>query len=84
MNRELVKMQFNIFKRYPIIRLFGARRKNMPIEYMYYYSSNYDNNQNQIIRVNKGGTCRLVAVCNGVYFFRWCNLPFAILFGDII
>jgi len=84
MNRFLTNMRFNTSVDTPIIKLFGARRKYMPMEYIYYHFSNYAENQNQITRVNQGGTCRLVAVYHEGSYFDTFNLPFAILVSSVI
>ena len=64
-----------------LIRLFGAGRRNMPIERI-----NYCHNKKYCIfiaRINKGGTCRVISMYYNKYFDRG-NLPFAILMSDII
>ena len=78
--KHLSKINFGFTSYCPFIKLFGRGGRRIPIEYMDYYSSNYDN---YITRVNNGGTCRVIAIYyKGAYFCF--NLPFAILFGDII
>jgi len=78
--RKLIKMRFNIPNNSPLIKLFGLGRLKIPIEHIYYHT-----NDCSIIRVNKGGTCRLVVIYDNSYsFFNDYNLPFAILMSDVI
>jgi len=76
----LVKMDFYFSINAPIIQLFGGRRKNIPIEYIYYRSKyNFS-----IVRVSNGGMCRLIAVFGDYHYFDNYNLPFAIVMSNII
>ena len=78
--RELVKMNFDTSSTTSIILLYGGGKEKMPLESVFYYFYNKE----IITRVTNGGMCSVVAMFRIYTFFNDYNLPFAILFGDII
>ena len=86
-NKKSVKTNYDVSSISDFTRLYGAfifkrlysGRVYMPLEYMHYYTDYCG-----VIRVNYGGTLRVVVIYdNGSYYNKY-NLPCAILFGEII
>jgi len=83
MDREIKKIHRICNRNTPIIKLFGAREDNVPIEYVIYHYHEYGRHCH-LTRVNSGGTCRLAGIYDRGFYFKDYNLPFAILVSGII
>jgi len=78
----LRKMYFNYSGSCPLIKLFGGRKERIPLEYINYIDKcSYCD----VTRVNRGGTFMVIGIYS-IHFYSNPdhNLPFVILFGDII
>ena len=79
--RRLVKMRFDIGSNAPVMRLYGARKNGIPIEYTYYC----DKYHNSIMRVNMGGVFSVIGIYDrNTFYSHHHNFPCAIIFSEII